>query len=409
MNILKPIFPLYVNRKSLGFMNSLAIACLFINFTLPKAGFYVDDFPITFGYVLAGVFTVIKLLISTKHFSEPYNRLGVLFFLGLLISLISFVIISNFTVNGNSSSILYFIIAYGLVPILAYNVCFHILSKKELFERIIYFSAILVSIYGVLQFIFLNYFKINILLPFITVTGPDVNVIFDKNITRGSFYKAVGSYNNGNILGVNFLMFMPLALFYGRSLLSNISSRILILVTLSRTVWVVWIFVEVLMAILSKKVSRVIMLFPIVVIGIYVIIGFTSQFATNTGDFLLDSNLGGRAEYLNFNPSVLPSTYTPIAEIVYAAILKSYGIVGLLVFLIVFVSPLFLRTNNKYVVFAKIGMIGYLAAMFLDGAFTLVPTTFIYWSLGAYVFHSYLVYTRQKRKITKVESSMPTV
>jgi len=82
---------------------------------------------------------------------------------------------------------------------------------------------------------------------------------------------------------------------------------------------------------------------------------FSSKFQYGSlSGFVLDSNLGGRISQvrksLEFSfLGVKP--FSNVAEIVYLSIYKQLGIIGLLIYLIAFLTPIFLFLKPKTIIF----------------------------------------------------------
>jgi len=102
-------------------------------------------------------------------------------------------------------------------------------------------------------------------------------------------------------------------------------------------------------------------------------------------EFVFDLHLGGReAQFENFQINLLSKVpFVGIIEIVYLSILSSFGLIGLISFLVAMISPIALNYSNKPEIKKTIlfGLINYLIVCCSDGAMLYIPTMAIYWFL----------------------------
>ena len=405
---------------------ALVTLTVFFNLAFPKAGFYVKGVPFTLGYGLLAVSAVAALLSVRRGIV----RLGrpVLIASGLLLAFGVFSGVSVLLVGRATGvvDVITFFVSALLVPLLALVVGSAFVQAVPLRAqfRVLLVSAIVVSVFGLLSFAAINLTRHNVGIPFITVTGPHLDAIFLKNNDRGGLMKMVSTYNNGNILGVNLLLWLPLLVGLAGSWRPLWLLRPLLLFTLSRTVWIGWLVFEGLAPFLRQRFKPAVIAAALsVLVAAAGCVLITRAFSGNASGFLFDPTLGQRAGQVTslipavkvapavtskapgaasaqVNPagatasgsakaapvrsSVLwPRAFSGIREIVYASILRNFGLVGLLLFIFAWAYPLVAASGGPLTSWARLGLGLYLLLMLSDGAFALVPTQFVYWFAAA--------------------------
>jgi hypothetical protein len=231
--------------------------------------------------------------------------------------------------------------------------------------------------------------KYSIGIPYLTFTGAEFDISL-RNIDRqGAIVKLISTYNNGNIFGTSILLWMVIFLNKKNTLITNLM-RVTFPLTVARTVWLGWIFMEIVSSFLSSKniiktTLRAMFLVTFVLISVYVISLFL---AVTPEKFFFDPNLGGRAYQFGFLPNLLGRQFTGTLEITYLSMLRNFGTIGLIIFLVTWFFPLFLRTdhNKRTENYIKLGMLTYCLMMASDGAFIFFPTQFTYWFMAGFLF-----------------------
>lgn len=368
----------------------LVLFCL----VFPKAGFKIGTTPITFGYILLSITFILVFILDGPRLlqSVDKNRLLVtsLTLPFALYGLIIFYFVGYYEVGY----VISFFVNFAVFPIsfvYILSIRFDKLDMNYLFGMVRH-SILVISIYGIFLFFYKSFTGSFIEIPYLTVNSGDLGSLESKNISRGDYYKLISTYNNGNIYGVCLLMLLPLFDYLETGFVKRLIVRTSLILTLSRTVWIGIFLYEIARLLLSRKrsVSFLLSSLAFFIISIYAIsqilgtIGYSS-------DFILDKNLGGRAESLNINPTLIPERpFNSISEIVYASVLESFGIIGLILFSISFFSPLLIFVssirNNPLGAYKKriiSGIVLYMFLCFSDGAMMLIPTMLIYWFLVA--------------------------
>lgn len=371
----------------------LSILTIFFCLSFPKAGFYIEDIPINFGLILLGL---TNFLIWCEFIGDliikKRIKFHVLSFFYLII-ILAFYFLLVFFINGYSNNKIFFsiIISIFFIPIMTLGIMRYIIKKKTThLAKVFYISFLIVTLFGIASFILINFFHIAIGVPYLTVTGGDPNIVFLKNNVRDFVVKAVSTYNNGNLLGVNILIWFPLIMYYFYPSFKNkILGRILFLLTFSRTVFIGWFLLEAL--VFLKKYSFLTKLFLsfwfflILIMSLFIVGQQYGWFG-----FLTDSTLGGRISQFDIltNFQLFPDEPVQgIQEVVYLSVLKNFGLVGLILFLITYFSPLFISSKNYFQMICKNSVLVYLLIMFSDGAFVLFPTQFIFWMLVSLLYY----------------------
>lgn len=360
----------------------------------PKGGFKINEIPITWGYLLLLAISFIGLL--RKCFYTNTWRTSI------LISLIPFqiILLTAFLFNGVESENNGLSLGFAFSFILAFVIfpySFLILLTKHLdniettfFIKIFKRCVFIVCAYG----IFLFFFKIItgsfLEIPFLTVNFHDIGNLENKCINRGLLFKLISTYNNGNLFGVCILLLLPVYELLEKSVYKKILVKTSLFLTLSRTVWITYLFYEILNLIFCNKNKKKYLYFLVLLLIFSLALVYTLYFLKFDLFFLFDKTLGGRIEQFSTlqNISFFPAkNFVDLIEIVYLSILENFGILGLLTFIIGLFSPLFfffLKKNhsplNKRI---AISLVTYYFACLSDGAMLYIPTMSFYWFLVA--------------------------
>jgi hypothetical protein len=361
---------------------------------LPKGGFKIAGIPITWGYLYLGFLFLLSILIildkrrflvSSKHFlcwtaTLPFV---IYFSINLLFS----------GYDGSFGNLIAFYVSFGFLPLLFYIFLSSFLKKinQEFVENLLTNAVFWISLYGIILFAFKQITGSYIEIPYLTVNADDLGTLEGKYNMRGSLYKLISTYNNGNIFGVCMLMLFPI---FHKQNVSKIKLGIVILallLTLSRTVWLGLLFYFVL--IYRDRVFKLVKVYAFLGLILFVFATFLMnryfQYGSLSG-FILDSNLGGRISQikqftgLSFFGS---QTFDFIEEIVYLSIFKQLGIVGLILFLISFFSQIYVALstrNNNYPYL--LGSLTYLFVCLSDGCMLYIPTLAFFYFINTMIF-----------------------
>lgn len=201
-----------IRRRAAAKINLLFLVTVIVNILIPKAGIKIAGIPLTAGNVLLGmlfIYTLCFMGIGKLRMSKyAFICLSAALFWTLRIGL---------SVGGAALSE---IIGY-LIPLCVYPFVFLVvplyITRREQIERlvrIILFCFVCLLLYTLLQAaVGIG----RVCIPGITVNYSDYIANpsgwwLDKNNAVGSASKMVGTYQNGNILGVALLLLFPLVL-----------------------------------------------------------------------------------------------------------------------------------------------------------------------------------------------------
>ncbi len=361
----------------------LALLTLIFMVGFPKAGIYIDAIPITIGYVLLGLMAGAELLYLST------NRIGRIqpsyLWLGLFILSLGLVETFSFNVYGSISlgALVSIVVSTLIIPIVA------ILGTRWMIRllgiegvlRALRWALVPVFVYGIISFVAYNTTGKVVGVPFLTTTGNDLSLIATRHNMRGPIIKMFSTYNNGNILGINLLLWGPLAAMSSVSLAA--SYRSLCVLTLSRSVWVGLLVLEFVTAIVNQSILKLFRamlgVFLLLAIGIFA----SWMIGRDPIKFLLDSNLGGRVTNLQEDLEVISTQRIGWrSESLYASIYLGFGPLGLFLVLAIWSLPIIVGGREPVQQTARIVMFVYMMVAAAEGAFTLVPTQAIYWFIA---------------------------
>jgi hypothetical protein len=239
-----------------------------------------------------------------------------------------------------------------------------------------------VLLFGIISFVAYNASGRVIGIPFVTTTGEDITQVAARHNLRGPVIKMFSTYNNGNILGINMLMWGPLAAL--GSLGCAVGYRSICVLTLSRSVWVGLFAIEVFGAALEKSFARVYRAIAGTVILLLVVVAASTSIGKDPASFLLDKDLGGRVTNLQNDLEVISSQRIGWdSESLYAAAWLAFGPVGVALVVSIWMVPIVMGGNTELQKVARMVLVVYLLIAAVEGAFTLVPTQAVYWFVAA--------------------------
>jgi hypothetical protein len=370
-------------KKNNSFFSTLLLGIFFINFLFPKAGFKIDDLPITIGYLLILFSTIFFLFSFLAHLKKEHF----LFFLAWLpfqlFSFFQFVVYPikelgyffSFLIHFFFFPFYFYILVQGSFGYLDHKrwVCY--LKRSFLF----------LALFGVFLFFYKIFTGVFLEIPGLTVNFNDLGTLEEeKFIDRGGIYKLISTYGNGNLYGICLLFFYPLYLHEEKKPYFRFLVRVSFILTLSRTVWIGCLFCECLDLLRSfhwKKIGSI--LFLLVSMGL---IDRALSLLMAQDEFAFDPNLGGRATQLEtfYTLTLLGhGGFDGIYEMVYLGLLHHFGILGLFAFLFAYLFPIAytvcFKSISPYQTSLIIGLTCYLFLSLSDGAILLIPTFLLYY------------------------------
>ncbi len=408
-------------------IDSLIFWAVMVNVLIPKAGFKIGGIPITLGNILLFLLLIrtcikpFRIKIKDKNFMFLFLLFPLYCFLRILIPSIAgtLEVSSAFSLMAASS-------VYPLIfPVIITKIRDD--NQLETLTKVITACLFITMIYDILQAIF-GIAAVQI--PGITVNYSDYanapgHWWLLKYNGGSDNSKIFSTYQNGNLYGVNMLMFYPLFSLYFRKnkgificALMVVLFSIIVFLTGSRTVWIGALVYSCLLAFESIRYSKIKLkglMITIIFLSFFAFsVGyFMSLFSTRMGRLFYSLNWsvllagGGRTEgvirsfqWLFDNGNILhflfgsygTGGYAGAYEMTYFAIFFGYGIIGLILWLlpIVLVS---LRIRQKCIKSKDIllgglykGIFIYMACAFIDGGWWLPPTVINLWTLIALAY-----------------------
>ena len=383
--------------------------CLMIVFLVlfPKGGSRLGGLPLTWGYLLllgvTPIASVLRLLAMPLRFSR--RALVVIFFL------VPFQALSLFAGHYYGISNLPFTFAtfVGLAALpwifLLVFAPFYPMLDGERLAHWLRLCIFLAAGWGIFLFFFRALAGHFIEIPYLTVNASDYGELENtKNIARGTIFKLISTYNNGNLYGVATLLLLPLYLQLEPRRFRRGVVRVALLLTLSRGVWVGMIFSEVLS--IALHLLRQMRSFPVLFLGAarrrIIAIVLTLVFAVAAAlfsrisvgllQFFFDKTGGNRiGEFLAASQtSWLPEQpLYGFAEVLYASAAQYWGWAGLAAFTLIMVSPVLLLLWEPGVLNSPLrraalkGLMIYIGMAAIDGALDFIPVMAFYWFIYA--------------------------
>ena len=360
------------------------------NLVFPKGGIKIGDIPITIGIVSLLTLLLLGSISSILHFSLHKIKSSRI---SILLSWIPFQIWMLIVIKENGYENLGFtfslflnflILPWGMLFFNGKN--FDDIVNVDKLLKVIKYGIWFLIIFGLInhgyKIITDNYIEV----PLLTVNYDDAGKIYDKNNGRGILGKLVSTYQNGNLFGISMLMFLPLFCYIEKKRWKQILFEFTLFLTLSRTIWLGILFYEIISNV-GKKIYAKKVLYLLVVLFIFSFgVVYIIEYLGLDAEFLLDASLGGRVSTLgDITYEIIPlGAFVTITEIVYKGVLDSFGIVGLILFLIGFFSPLYVycgKIKNSLQHNLYLGLIMYSFICLGDGAILLIPVMVLYWGI----------------------------
>ncbi len=385
-----------VSLKKTTFSCLFPLLFIFL-FVFPKGGIKVNDIPITWGYLLLAL----SSLISFFSYKKKIAHSQIMAFTCMTPFMMLFLSSLLFYGYGDLGSLLSFTTSMILLPLaffISLSERIHQIDMEKL-STFLRRGMLFVASFGIFLFVYRIFFDHFFTIPYLTINAADSGLLETaKCIDRGGFFKLISTYNNGNLYGICLLLFLPLYNFVEKSTLKKTIVKTSFIFTLSRTVWIGLFFAELLYAASMKLSSDEKRKHFLTFIFLLLLTFLTVEYFPFQQTFLWDQNLGGRAEQLNIfsNLTYFPAKpFFQIEEMVYLSIIDQFGIIGLVCFLIAMIGPIFTaiclkksRLQKTHIAIA-LGLITYLFISISDGAIMLIPTMCFYLFLVSLLHRSF--------------------
>jgi len=350
----------------------------------PKGGVKIAGIPLTWGYFLLGLFTIFTIF--RNKLTLRSNRTQA------FVAALPFQFISLMTCAKNGidsyNFAFSFLMSFFFLPSIFFLFFSHHIESMNLdtLFKLLKKGVFFISAYGIFLFLYKLTTGKFIEIPFFTVNFHDLGELESKNIKRGLYFKLISTYNNGNIYGICLLILLPLYLLIEKTTWKRFLVKSSLILTLSRTVWIGWIFCEIIIGLSNpKKTTRSLLAFAwSIAITFFVLISIGFYFGF---DFLFDKSLGGRIDQFECVKNAALFSERPfqgIHEITYLSILSSFGILGLLSYLVFITGPILITLGRPLCQIQKAilcGLVNFLFLSFSDGAVLFIPVMAFYWFL----------------------------
>ena len=375
----------------IGIFGAAIAFLIFYMIALPKGGIKVAGVPLTIGYAFTPILAILAM--ARGHgLSIPVDRLLA------LVPPVGLALWSAFVVriNGAESTgalISYFVSVvylpfFGLIafsPLLLDD-------RRRLVERAFVWAVRFIVVYGIFLFVFKQATGRWIEIPYITVNVADVGQLDDKLIRRGTFFKLISTYNNGNIFGVCVILMAPLYLLLEERRVLRGALYLALFLTLSRTAWIGMAMVFTMRS-FSRGVRPSTILYLLVSSALAVfVLSFTVTAMGRDMSFLWDRNLGGRIAQLDVlsDMRIIPyKMFTSLPEIAYLGVIEFFGIPGFFLFVAYLavvpvilwlegVPPLSLSPASA----CQQGLLIYMVLACSDAAFGFIPVMMVFWMIA---------------------------
>ncbi|HEY5381869.1 MAG TPA: hypothetical protein VIJ65_06410 [Acidobacteriaceae bacterium] len=371
----------------------------------PKGGIKIGPLPVTWGYLFLAFSLLPLAIVRLLAFPLRWPK-RVLFALALLMPIqLLFLYAAVFYGVADPSFAFSTVVGLFVLPwifLLVYPAFLSLIDGDRL-SLYLRWSMLLAALWGIFLYFLHPLTGHFVEIPYLTVNAGDYGDIeATKHIARGLFMKLISTYNNGNVYGVATLILLPLYRELEHVRWRRIALLIALLLTLSRTVWVGLVLLEIfpLIALLTWQVWT----FPILhlrtavrrieVATVTIVLVFGALLFNSLGSgalrFLFDPTAGGRINeikvVISSRITLLPSQpVSGFLEILYSSAAQGYGWMGLVALVLLLVSPILLLVVQPEALHSRIrraalqGLILYIVLAGMDGALNYIPVMAFYW------------------------------
>lgn len=366
------------------------LLCVF-DLALPKGGFRLLEYPITWGYIILGAMAVpgaVNLLVRSNVSIQPILHFGLFCLPVSVLIMVKMVVYAS----PPSQAVVYLTV-FLIIPLVTLVVLAPFLEDlpAEVMGTVFKWCIRFTVLWGLMNFALYPVFKQIIQIPYVTVNIADYGSIYLHNNLRGPFLKLLSTYNNGNLYGDCILMLTPIFFLYERSRIWMMMLIVALVCTLSRTVWVGMLTVAAMMMLTGQVNMRRAGLWGGIVAGIGLVVVLIPAMGW-TSDNIFNAQLGGRIRsFASFELTMFGRSELGIPEMVYFGMLNSFGVVGFPFALgTLFAGPVFgvvhYRELSPFRRAALSGLVGYLVAATSDGAFVFPPTMVLFYMVTGLLY-----------------------
>lgn len=368
----------------------LLFACVF-NIAFPKAGIHFGDVPVTAGYILVALCSMMALFTSVDAYriylgSVLVTVVVAFSFAAIMIGKVGAgVEFNSLAAVAALNFIVFPVIFFTLWPQMLARLC-----DDDIMAPLVWCIRFAV-VYGIVGFFWFIVFHSELSIPFLSTNADDLGTVFDRNNMRGPLMKLVSTYNNGNIFGLSMLILMPSYISFERYRVMQMLFLLALLFTLSRTVWFGALVSLLIMTQLDLVRARGLAPVACLIAGACLVlvipmIGWSI-------DDVFDTTLNNRSDQMDAAWSLFGADEIRIPEMTYFGVLNSFGFAGLALFilLVLWVPTLVLvdtRSAPLIVRSSVAGALSYLFAALVDGAIQFPPVFALYMFSMAVILRS---------------------
>lgn len=413
----------------------ILLITIFLNYWFPKAGIKLSEIPITISMIAFIGLIIIWLLKYISNRKIKISYLHIIIFMGE--SYFLFRLVFSLLLGEELSNVVGYLLPTAVYPFIFFIITNEI-DTKEKYDKIM--KVLVIGFFVLCLYSFAQY-----ILGISTIDIPGLTVNYTDYQENGEYWylqksngvteenaKIVSTYQNGNLLGVNLIIFFPVIYDY---LLKNKKNKLAIIsmvffiltlfLTLSRACWlgiVLFLFFRIILDRENTK-KKMVRKMILVLLGIASIVFILKNFPTVSNRILsmdfedlisMSGRTEGAIEFLNsmFNDGNIfvnliigPFSFIKDVGLAYEmtplAVLKIGGIIGLTLWLWGFVKYLFQmnkkeKIENSY----RLALIIWFIVGLIEGAYWLVPTAFnLFAMLGVGYAYKYNLEKSEKGEI----------
>lgn len=389
----------------------IILVTIFFNYWFPKAGIKLSGIPITISMLAFLGLIAIWILKYLSGKKIKISNLHIVIFIGELYFL--FRLVFSLLIGEELSNIVGYILPAAVYPFIFFIITNEI-DSEEKYNKVM--KVLVIGFFVLCLYSFAQY-----ILGISTIDIPGLTVNYTDYQENGEYWymmksngiveenaKIISTYQNGNVFGVNLIIFFPIIYDY---LLKNKKNKLAILsmiffivtlfLTLSRACWLGIVLFLFFRIILDQENTKKMMVrkMILVLLGIASVIFILKNFPTVSNRILnmdfedlisMSGRTEGAIEFLksmlndgNIFVNLLIGSFSFIKDVGLAyemtplAILRIGGIIGLTLWLWGFVKYLFHiskkeKIENSY----RLAFIIWFLVAMIEGAYWLVPTAF---------------------------------
>lgn len=368
-------------------MNVLYPLIIITMIAFPKSGIAIGSIPLNTITIVIMLFTPILLLIFSFKKIKKANKNDI-YLLTIIPFIFLYLIITLSNGVENYGEYLGTLFSFIVAPIFFF-LLFKLTPENTIKKNyaLLVLSIRFIAVYGIINLSIKqltgDFFEI----PGLTSTYGALVPLDEKMNDRGGIFKLFSTYNNGNLYGVSLCILFPLYSFLEKNKIFLLLTTVSIILTFSRTVWLLLIFFYIYTYIINSGLSpkKIIVGICSIVFSVLAII-HTLSLSTIDNNFVFDKNLGGRLSSIQaikeFNfYSIEP--FKNMLEIPYVSLIMYVGLAIIPFFLLYFITillnyRLLISNKNNINKMCTLGILIYFISTFSDAALIYIPVFLIF-------------------------------